>query len=83
MSDHALDVLRYKEADAATLDSIFQKACQGLSLSPEEIDAYRTETLIRLIRFYHQYDWTMQLHIHAYRNCNQAMFDQLGYRYRL
>ena len=78
LSDHALDVLRYKEADAATLDSIFQKACQGMSLSLEEIDAYRTETLIRLIHFYHQYDWTMQLHIHAYRNCNQVMFDQLG-----
>lgn len=78
VSDHALDVLRYTEATEEELEQIFQKALAGETLSQHETDAYRIETLTRLIHFYHSYDWTMQLHIHAYRNCNTRMFDQLG-----
>lgn len=78
LSDHALDVLRYEEADEGMLEEIFQKAMQGKPLSQKETDAHRTETLSRLIHFYHDHSWTMQLHIHAYRNCNHRMFQQLG-----
>lgn len=78
LSDHALDILRYEEADETQLEEIFQKAVSGQILTDKEVDAYRTETLVRLIRMYHERQWTMQLHIHAYRNCNTAMFDQLG-----
>ena len=78
LSDHALDILRYEEADEAQLEEIFQKAVAGQPLTDKEVNAYRTETLVRLIRMYHERQWTMQLHIHAYRNCNSAMFDQLG-----
>lgn len=78
LSDHALDILRYQEADEDELETIFQKAMRQEALTEIEIDAYRTETLSRLIQFYHAKEWTMQLHIHAYRNCNQRMFDQLG-----
>ncbi|WP_321386606.1 glucuronate isomerase [uncultured Enterococcus sp.] len=78
LSDHALDILRYEEADAETLEAIFQKGLAGKTLTDKEIDAYRTETLIHLIHFYHKYNWTMQLHIHAYRNCNDRMLKQLG-----
>lgn len=78
LSDHALDVLRYREASEDELETIFQKAVKNETLTDAEIDAYRTETLSRLIQFYHDKDWTMQLHIHAYRDCNTAMFEQLG-----
>ncbi|MGC6769171.1 glucuronate isomerase [Enterococcus sp. LJL51] len=78
LSDHALDILLYEEADSDTLEAIFQKGLRGLPLTETELHSYRTETLIRLIHFYHQYGWTMQLHIHAYRNCNQRMLAQLG-----
>ncbi|STP29237.1 glucuronate isomerase [Enterococcus durans] len=70
VSDHALDTLRYAEADEEQLEAIFQKALAGKPLEKADIDAYRTETLSRLFQFYHSYKWTMQLHIHAYRNCN-------------
>ena len=76
-SDHALDTLRYKEADETVLEEIFQKARANKLLSSDEIDAYRTETLIRLTHFYHSHNWTMQLHIHAYRNCNTQMLKKL------
>lgn len=78
LSDHALDILRYEEADGDTLEAIFQKGLAGEVLTEKEIDAYRAETLTRLIHFYHKYNWTMQLHIHAYRNCNGLMLNKLG-----
>lgn len=78
LSDHALDTFRYKEANLSELERIFQKALGKEELTQDEIDAHRTETFIRLIQNYHKHDWTMQLHIHAYRNCNQQMLQQLG-----
>lgn len=78
LSDHALDILTYDEADEETLEAIFQKRIKNEALTPYEISAYRTETLTRLIGFYYAQGWTMQLHIHAYRNTNSAMFEQLG-----
>lgn len=78
LSDHALDVLKYEEADEATLNSILAKALKGDGLTDAEIHAYRTAVLVHLCEAYHDHDWTMQLHIHAYRNCNTRMFNQLG-----
>lgn len=78
LSDHALDVLIYAEADDDTLEATFAKALKGEALSQDEINAYKSETLVRLFHFYKEHNWTMQLHIHAYRNCNTNMFNKLG-----
>src|SRR5699024_2161435 len=53
LSDHAFDILRYVEADEEQLENIFQKALKNDALTDDEIDAYRTETMSRLIHFYH------------------------------
>ncbi|WP_306460994.1 glucuronate isomerase, partial [Staphylococcus pseudintermedius] len=34
--------------------------------------------MIHLTHFYHSHNWTMQLHIHACRNCNTQMLEKLG-----
>ncbi|WP_410769561.1 glucuronate isomerase [Fontibacillus sp. BL9] len=78
LSDHALDVLRYRAGDEAELERIFAKRLAGEVLSPDEVTMYRSELLTSLIGFYHEKDWTMQLHIHAYRNNNTPMFRKLG-----
>lgn len=78
LSDHALDILRYKEASISELNDIFTKARKQEKLTESEVTAYRTETLIRLIHMYHEKNWAMQLHIHAYRDCNEAMFEKIG-----
>ncbi|WP_150265968.1 glucuronate isomerase [Paenibacillus tepidiphilus] len=78
LSDHALDVLRYRAGDEAECERILAKRLNGEKLSPEEITLYRTELLTALIGFYHDKGWTMQLHIHAYRNNNTPMFKKLG-----
>lgn len=78
LSDHALDVLRYRAGSDAEAQAVFAKRLEGAELSAEEITLYRTELLTKLIGFYHDKDWTMQLHIHAYRNNNTPMFQKLG-----
>lgn len=78
LSDHALDVLRYEAGDADTVETIFRKRQNGEALTPAEVTIYRTELLSTLISFYREFGWTMQLHIHAYRNNNTLMLRQLG-----
>lgn len=78
LSDHGLDRLSYHTASENELEQIFQKALTKETLTQTEIDAYRTETLNRLITLYHAHGWTMQLHLHAYRNCNTQAFTRLG-----
>ncbi|MGM0126007.1 glucuronate isomerase [Enterococcus sp. AZ194] len=78
LSDHALDILKYVELEAPVIELIFKKALNSEKLEPKEIYAYQTATLIHLFKAYHAHDWTMQLHIHAYRNCNSQMLSKLG-----
>lgn len=78
LSDHALDVLRYEAGDAAIVETIFSKRQNGEALTAAEVTIYRTELLSALISFYREFGWTMQLHIHAYRNNNTRMFHQIG-----
>lgn len=78
LSDHALDVLKYRAGDAAEVESIFAKRLAGEALSSDEITVYRTELLSALIAMYRENHWTMQLHIHALRNNNTPMFRRLG-----
>lgn len=78
LSDHALDVLKFEAADEAQLNATLKKALAGEALTEAEIHGYRTAVLVHLAKAYHDHDWTMQLHIHAYRNCNTRMFEKLG-----
>ncbi|KAF1299155.1 glucuronate isomerase [Enterococcus sp. JM4C] len=78
LSDHALDILKYVEVDTQSVDLIFKKAIAGETLAEKEVYAYQTATLVHLFKAYHAHGWTMQLHIHAYRNCNSKMLEELG-----
>lgn len=78
LSDHALDTLRYEAADEETLEAIYAKRLANGTLSAEEAACFRTELLVRLIAMYVQHGWTMQLHLHAYRNLNTPMLQRLG-----
>ncbi|MEO3947803.1 glucuronate isomerase [Gorillibacterium sp. CAU 1737] len=78
LSDHALDTLHYQAGSEADVERIFQKRRAGASLSAEEVTVYRTELLSALIGFYRELGWTMQLHLHAFRNHNSRLLRQLG-----
>ncbi|MDO3411858.1 glucuronate isomerase [Saccharibacillus sp. CPCC 101409] len=78
LSDHALDTLKYGAAEPEAVEDIYAKRLTGAELSEEEVVRYRTALLVRLIAMYERKGWTMQLHLHAYRNNNTPMFRKLG-----
>lgn len=78
VSDHALDVVVYAEADEATLDAILARRLSGKLPNKEEIAQFRTAVLLFLGSEYHRRDWAQQYHIGALRNNNQRMLNILG-----
>jgi glucuronate isomerase len=77
LSDHALDDLHYATSQT-TPDEIFSKVLNQETITEEEVAIYRSALLVHLAEQYHNHGWTMQLHLHAYRNCNENMLAQLG-----
>ena len=78
VSDHALDVVVYAQADEATLDGILARRLSGKLPNKEEIAQFRTAVLLFLGSEYHRREWAQQYHIGALRNNNQQMLDILG-----
>ncbi|MFV0560319.1 MAG: glucuronate isomerase [Enterococcus sp.] len=76
--DHALDTLTYEEASREELDAIVAKARANESITDKEIAQYKTALLVELVTLYGKHDWTVQFHIHASRNLNEQMFQQMG-----
>lgn len=78
ISDHALDSVPFEETTQEEVNRIFKTALSGGKLTMQEIDAYKSYTLIQLGKKYSELDWAMQLHIGALRNNNSRMFAKLG-----
>ena len=77
-SDHGLDYIIHREADAAELDAILAKALAGEAVSKEEAEKYQTAVLLHCGREYARLGWAMQLHFGAVRNPNSQMFAKMG-----
>ena len=78
LSDHGMDVTFFAEATETELDAILARRLSGATLTPHEIEQYKTAVLLHLGRAYAKRDWAMQLHMGALRNNNSRMFQQLG-----
>ncbi len=78
ISDHALDVVMFAEADEATLDGILARRLQGAAPSAEETAQFKTAVLVWLGSEYARRGWAQQYHIGALRNANRRQFDILG-----
>lgn len=78
VSDHALDTLEYRETTRKEADAIFAKVLSKGKVTPLEEKKYKSYTMRFLGQAYAARGWAMQLHIHALRNVNTAMFKQLG-----
>ncbi|MFX3616655.1 MAG: glucuronate isomerase [Sporolactobacillus sp.] len=78
LSDHALDRFTYVDATKKELDQIVAHALSNDKLSENEINQYRTALLKELMKIYHEKNWVMQYHIHAYRDLNEPMYQKLG-----
>lgn len=77
-SDHGVDYAYCRVISDEKLERIFQKAMQGETLSPEEVEAYKTMVLVYLAKGYSKYNWVMQMHYGAIRDPNTAMYEKLG-----
>ncbi|QIK69301.1 glucuronate isomerase [Erysipelothrix sp. HDW6C] len=78
LSDHALDTVYFAKSDTQTLDAILIKARTGESISTDDVAQHMTSVLLHLFKCYHDRKWTMQLHMHAFRNVNTAQLKKLG-----
>jgi len=78
ISDHALDYVFYQKSSKQEVEKIFKKALMRQHLTKEEIDSFKTYTLIFLGKKYAELKWVMQLHIGAMRNNNTKMYKILG-----
>ncbi|MDO7905547.1 glucuronate isomerase [Paenibacillus sp. JX-17] len=78
LSDHGIDILKYQAGTSEEVERILARRLSGQELTAEEITVYRSELLSFLISLYAEKGWTMQLHLHAFRNNNTPMFDRLG-----
>jgi len=78
ISDHALDYVFYQKVSKQEVEKIFKKALMRQHLTKEEIDSFKTYTMIFLGKKYAELNWVMQLHIGAMRNNNTKMYRNLG-----
>ena len=77
-SDHGIDVLFYEPATEKEVAAIFKKRLNGQDLTHQEVEQFKTYTLICLGEMYADKGWAMQLHLSALRNNNSRMFTELG-----
>ncbi len=77
-SDHGLDYIPFRPADAAEVNAIYQKVMQGGDVSTEEAEKYQTAVLMHLGKEYHRLNIAMQLHYSCKRNANARMYKLLG-----
>ncbi|WP_048784362.1 MULTISPECIES: glucuronate isomerase [Pantoea] len=78
VSDHALDVVLYAEADDATLDAILAGRRAGKTPEAQAIAQFKTAVLVWLGGEYTRRGWVQQYHIGALRNTNRRQFELLG-----
>ncbi len=78
VSDHALDVVLYAEADDATLDAILADRRAGKAPDAQAIAQFKTAVLVWLGGEYARRGWVQQYHIGALRNTNRRQFERLG-----
>ena len=78
VSDHALDVVVFGEADDATLDGILARRLNGETPTTEEIAQFKTGVLLYLASEYQRREWVQQYHIGALRDNNTRMFQLIG-----
>jgi glucuronate isomerase len=78
LSDHGLDRPFAAEYTDGEIRRIFKKLRSRETLSPSEIEQFKSAMMIELGRMNHARGWVQQLHLGALRNNNSRMMAQLG-----
>ena len=78
VSDHALDPPAFLEGTEEELEAIFTKKMNGLTVSTEDVEKFKTAIMVFLAKEYSKKGWVMQLHMGTRRNNNTRMYNKLG-----
>lgn len=77
-SDHGINEMFFEESTESEVNEIFLKRINDDVLTKEEVEKFKTYTLIQLGNLYAEKDWVMQLHINPLRNNSTRMYEKLG-----
>ena len=77
-TDHALIQAPHTFKPVAEVNAIFQKKMDGVQLTDEEVDAYKTYVMTEVAKAIHKRGLVMQLHLNSIRDLNAKMFEKLG-----
>lgn len=78
ISDHGLSFMLVEQCSRIELEKITIKKIKGEKLSDKEDLAYTSALMYELGKLYHEFDWTMQLHLGPVRNVNTRLLKKLG-----
>ena len=78
VTDHSIEEPFFRLGTTEEVEAIFKKALEGIKLSQEEIETYKTMLFLELGRIYNKHNLGMQIHVGALRNNNSRMFNKLG-----
>ena len=80
LSDHGTEYIWYGKDLSITSDDVLSKklSSSDISLSFEELTAYKTDLMLFFAREYAKRGWTMQLHFGCKRNVNSGMLNKVG-----
>ena len=78
LSDHGLEQLHFFSDKIYNVSKLFKSVKSGATLSTEQVQFFRAETMLALGKFYHKKGWTQQLHLGPIRNNNKRLLKKLG-----
>jgi glucuronate isomerase len=78
LADHGLEQLYYFDTNEYDCKTIFSKVKEGKTITTEEVNFFKSRTLLFLSREYHKRGWTQQFHLGAIRNNNKRLLTNLG-----
>lgn len=78
LSDHGIEEFYAEEYTQPEIDAIFAKIIDGGTLTPEEIDKFKSAMMIVFGEMDYESGWTQQFHYGAIRDNNSKMFKLLG-----
>lgn len=78
LCDHGLNNISFETFTDSEINSIFETKRKGETLTPHQIEQFKTAILLFLGETYHSFGWVQQYHLGALRNNNARMLKILG-----
>ncbi|MEN0658666.1 glucuronate isomerase [Caldifermentibacillus hisashii] len=78
LSDHGLNTFYFKRTTRKEVEDIFNHRLHNSSLNNEDVIKYQSAIQIYLMSLYVKYNWTMQLHMNAFRNNSERSLKTIG-----